>query len=230
MTSETVPIEAVFLDVGGPIYDDDNFLRAAVVATDELRAEQGMGPADPAAVRELYDRVRNHGGSLRGSIARELLGHERLRDALHERIRDHWVHPEGSLYDDVLPLLSALHGTVPIGILANQERSVIEALERDGVAPFVDVWGVSAVVGYEKPDPRLFHWCLAQAGVDATRALHIGNRLDNDVRPASALGLRTVWVLRGEAPDDPSPEERAEADLVVPDLRTVEEFVRGGRR
>ncbi|WP_270354353.1 HAD family hydrolase [Microbacterium testaceum] len=230
MTVPTTPVEAVFFDVGGPIYNDDNFLRAAIVATDELRAEQGLDPADPVAVRAIYDRVRNRGGSLRGSLARELLGQEGLRGALHDRIREHWTHPEGTLYEDVLPLLSALHGTVPIGILANQERTVIEALERDGVAPFVDIWGVSAVVGYEKPDPRLFQWCLERAGTDATRAVHIGNRLDNDVRPASALGLRTVWVLRGEAPDDPSPHERAEADLVVPDLRPVEAFVRGSGR
>lgn len=224
------PIDAVFLDVGGPIYDDDNFLRAAITATTELRAEQGEGPADPDQVRAVYDRVRNAGGSLRGSLAREFLGEEGLRIRLHERIREHWTHPVGTLYDDVIPLLSALHGVVPIGILANQERTVIDSLERDGVAPFIDVWGVSAVVGIEKPDPRLFAWCLDRAGVPASRAVHIGNRLDNDVRPAASLGFRTVWVLRGEAPDHPSAQDRAEADLAVGDLSPVLDFVRESRR
>ena len=40
---------AVFIDVGGPLYDDDNFLRAATIAVDELRAESGLAPVDAAA-------------------------------------------------------------------------------------------------------------------------------------------------------------------------------------
>ncbi|HXR44998.1 MAG TPA: HAD family hydrolase, partial [Pseudolysinimonas sp.] len=119
------------------------------------------------------------------------------------------------MYDDVLPFLRSLAGRVRFGILANQEEPVVRALERDGVAPYVDVWGVSAIVGYEKPSPELFRWCLDEAGVRAEEAVHIGNRLDTDVRPAHALGLGTVWLLRGEAPDDPTPEQLAEADITV---------------
>ena len=46
----------------------------------------------------------------------------------------------------------------------------------------------------------------------------VGDRLDYDVRPAKVAGLRTVWVLRGEAPDVPTPEQRAEPDALVADL------------
>jgi FMN phosphatase YigB (HAD superfamily) len=111
-----------------------------------------------------------------------------------------------------------VHGRLVVGIVANQERAVIDALRRDGVGDLVDVWGVSALVGHEKPSPELFSWALAEAGAAADQAVHIGNRLDTDVRPAQRLGLGTVWVLRGEAPDHPTPEQLAEPDLVVPDL------------
>jgi putative hydrolase of the HAD superfamily len=43
----------------------------------------------------------------------------------------------------------------------------------------------------------------------------VGDRLDYDVRPARRAGMRTVWVLRGEAPDDPTPEQLAEADGAI---------------
>ncbi len=43
----------------------------------------------------------------------------------------------------------------------------------------------------------------------------VGDRLDYDVRPAKAAGMRAVWVLRGEAPDDPTPEQLAEADAAI---------------
>ena len=217
----TLPRElrAVFLDVGGPVYDDANFLAAVTRALDELRADHGQGPVDRTEVRRIYDTVRaRQGGSLRSALATELLGDAGLRSELHERTRRHWTHPAGTLQPDVLPLLRALAGRVAIGVLANQEAGVVDALTRDGVAPFVDVWGVSALVGYEKPSRELFTWCLDRAGCAPGEAVHVGNRLDTDVRPAAALGMGTVWVLRGEAPDDPTPEQLAEPDLAVRDL------------
>jgi putative hydrolase of the HAD superfamily len=212
-------LRAVFLDVGGPLYDDENFVAAVLQALDELRAEQGRGAADRVQVRRVYDEVRaRQGGSLRAALAAEFLGDPGLRGELHARTRRFWVHPPGTLYPDALPLLAALAGRVVVGVLANQEAGVVDALARDGVAPFVDVWGVSALVGHEKPSAALFGWCLEQAGCMPGQAVHVGNRLDTDVRPAAALGLGTVWVLRGEAPDAPSPEQLAEPDLVVRDL------------
>ena len=233
----TLPRElrAVFLDVGGPVYDDANYVAAVVRALDELRAGQGRGPADRREVSRIYDEVRaSQGGSLRTALATELLGDAGLRAELHERTRRHWTHPPGTLHPDVLPLLRALAGRVAIGVLANQEAGVVDALTRDGVAPFVDVWGVSALVGYEKPSRELFTWCLEQAGCGPGQAVHVGNRLDTDVRPAAALGMGTVWVLRGEAPDDPTPEQLAEPDLAVPDLTGLADVlvpltVRAGR-
>jgi putative hydrolase of the HAD superfamily len=212
-------LKAVFIDVGGPIYDDENFVAAVLTALDELRAADGLGPADRGAFRLLYDRSRAaQGVSLRGALAAEFLGSRERRGELHDRTREHWVHPEGTLYPDALPFLESLERRVTVGVLANQEEGVVRALERDGIAPFIDVWGVSALVGFEKPSPELFHWALDAAGVSPGEAVHIGNRLDTDVRPAQALGLGTVWVLRGEAPEDPTPEQLAEPDLAVPGL------------
>ena len=207
---------AVFCDVGGPLYDDENFVSAVLTALDELRAADGLSPVDRQEFRQLYDGIRQtQGMSLRGELAETFLGDRSRRRELQERTKAYWVHPAGTLYADVLPFLRSLAGRVRFGILANQEEGVIRALERDGVAPFVDVWGVSAVVGHEKPSAALFDWCLDQAGIPAAQAVHIGNRLDNDVRPAHALGLATVWLLRGEAPDHPTDDQLAEADITV---------------
>ena len=53
------------------------------------------------------------------------------------------------------------------------------------------------------------------AGVPGERAAMVGDRLDYDVRPAKAVGMYTVWVLRGEAPDDPTAEQLAEPSASV---------------
>ena len=49
----------------------------------------------------------------------------------------------------------------------------------------------------------------------------IGDRLDYDVRPAKAAGMRAVWVLRGEAPDEPTPAQLAQSDAAVNELAEV---------
>jgi len=212
-------IDAVFCDVGGPIYDDDNFVVAVLTALDEIATDRGREPVDRAEFERIYRAHRaRQSGSLRTALAAGLLSDAGLRGELHDRTRPHWVHPPGTLYRDAAELFRELHGHVTTGILANQEAAVVEALGRDGLAPFIDVWGVSAVVGHEKPSAEFFGWALDAAGVTADRAVHIGNRLDTDVRPAKALGLGTIWVTRGEAPEHPTAEQLAEADLSVPDL------------
>lgn len=224
-------LEAVFIDVGGPIYPDETFVDAVTHALDDIRAEQGQPPADRQQVRAVYDRIRREqNGSFRTALATEVLGDKALRGELHARTEPYWRHPAGSMYRDVLPLLRALHGRVRVGVLANQEASVIDALRRDGLGELIDVWGVSAVVGHEKPSRELFDWSLAEAGTSADRAVHIGNRLDNDVRPAKTLGLSTVWVLRGDAPDAPTAQQRAEADLVVDNLDGLADRLLGARQ
>ena len=219
-------VKAVFCDIGGPIYCDENFVSAVLRALDDLRAESGQPPTDRATFRQIYDIIRtSQNGSLRTALAEEFLGGNARKVELHERTREYWHHPPGTMYSDVLPFFRQLSGLVTIGVLANQEASVIDALRRDGLGDVIDVWGISAVVGHEKPSAELFHWCLDQAGVGPGEAVHIGNRLDTDVRPAKALGLHTVWVLRGEAPDNPTPEQAAEPDVITPGLDGLAERI-----
>jgi putative hydrolase of the HAD superfamily len=92
---------------------------------------------------------------------------------------------------------------------------VKDALRRDELDGYFEVWGVSDDVGLEKPDPRLFSYALSMADVDAWRSVMVGDRLDYDMRPARVAGMHAVWVLRGEAPDEPTIEQLAEADAAI---------------
>jgi len=217
---------AIFLDIGGPIYDDENFVVAVARALDEMRAERGLARVPEAELRAIYDAMRaRQSGSIRGELSREFLGDEAARGELSARTKEYWTHPAGTLLTDVIPFLEAVGSRAIVGVVANQEAGVVDDLVRDGVAPFVSVWGVSALVGIEKPSPELFAWALEQAGVEAAEAVHIGNRLDTDVRPARAVGLGTVWVMRGEAPASPTPEQKAEPDLSVPSLAGLDRLL-----
>ena len=46
----------------------------------------------------------------------------------------------------------------------------------------------------------------------------IGDRLDNDIVPAKALGLKTIWVKQGFASFVPADHGEGYADFVVANL------------
>jgi putative hydrolase of the HAD superfamily len=141
--------------------------------------------------------------------------------AVEAKAARYWAYPPSALHADVVPCLEDLEGRYRLGVIANQPSSVRGAMERDGLARFFEVWGVSDDLGLQKPDPKLFSHVLYTAGVSPARAAMVGDRLDYDVRPAKAAGMRAMWVLRGEAPDDPTPAQLAEADAAVRDLTEV---------
>jgi putative hydrolase of the HAD superfamily len=59
----------------------------------------------------------------------------------------------------------------------------------------------SAEVGAPKPDPRVFERALAITGAAASEALHVGDKVDNDIKGAAAAGVRAVLLQReGEPP------------------------------
>jgi len=76
-----------------------------------------------------------------------------------------------------------------------------------------------------KPDAAIFSAALREAQTAPERVVMVGDRLDRDIAPAKAMGMRTVWVLRNEAPDEPTPAQRAVPDAVVRSLEGLPEIV-----
>jgi FMN phosphatase YigB (HAD superfamily) len=64
---------------------------------------------------------------------------------------------------------------------------------------------------------------VAAAGTLPERCAMVGDRLDNDVEPARRQGMKGVWLLRGEAPDEPTPEQLSRADAAVRTLGEIAE-------
>ena len=126
-----------------------------------------------------------------------------------------------ALFPDVPDCVAELRRGYRLGLIANQLGSVREALARDGLAAAFEIWAISEELGVEKPDPRIYEASVRRAGVHPDRAVMCGDRLDYDVEPATRAGMKTVWVLRGEAPADPTDEQLAVPDAVV---RSLEEL------
>jgi len=195
----------------GAIYDDDRWSLAVLRAAREL----ADGPVDEAEFWETYDARRQaQVGSLSGAVAERFIpggDPDRLRELAGRYVE----FDVSSLYPDAKPTLAALATRYKLGVVANPREKMIQALRRDGLMEYFDVVATPGQVGSKTPVPRMWRQALEEVGVRADRAVHVGNRLDNAIRPAKEASLHTIWLLRGEAPPSPTVEQLAEPDALV---------------
>ena len=194
----------VFFDIGDVLFNENGqheWLYHALLLT--LRAHGKMVQWDEfnAKRKQLAALGPDPEASIKGTLAfychstseTELLWHEaRAQYAEMRRPR-----PYGNLLDGITPVLEDLRRDFRLGIIANQHPPVAQAVENYGIRPLFDVVVISEEVNLFKPDPAIFQYGLDAAGVDASHALFVGDRPDNDIRPAKSLGMKTVRFRRG---------------------------------
>lgn len=101
------------------------------------------------------------------------------------------------LYPDALRSLDALRRAgYRLAVVANQPAAREGELRRVGVD--VEVMAMSDAMGVAKPEPAFFARTLELMGSpDPAAVAYVGDRVDNDVLPSAAAGMRAVWVRRG---------------------------------
>jgi FMN phosphatase YigB (HAD superfamily) len=122
------------------------------------------------------------------------------------------------LYPDALGCLQALAADgYRLGVAANQPATTAALVRGFGVR--LDLVGMSADWGVQKPDPAFFTRIADELDLPPASIAYVGDRVDNDVRPAHVAGMFAVFVRRGpwgwiQAGRANPPE----ADLVVENL------------
>ncbi len=104
---------------------------------------------------------------------------------------------DDDLYPDVRPALTAISVLgYRIAVFGNQparRTADLRALDLP-----VEVIAMSDEMGVAKPAPEYFARVLELLDdPDAAAVVHVGDRVDNDVLPAAAAGLGSVWIRRG---------------------------------
>ncbi len=108
-----------------------------------------------------------------------------------------WDKSRLRLYPGVIDVLKALSGKAHVGVIANQSAGARDRLVHYGVAELFDTVWSSYDVGMQKPDPRIFTDALASLGAAHRSVWMVGDRIDNDIAPANALGWNTIRVSQG---------------------------------
>ncbi|MFH8628433.1 HAD family hydrolase [Streptomyces lydicus] len=104
---------------------------------------------------------------------------------------------ESDLYPDVRPALAALRDVdLWLGIAGNQTVRAGGIL-RSLFAEDVDLIGTSDDWGASKPDPLFFERVADVVPFENDQILYVGDRVDNDLRPAVSAGMHTALVHRG---------------------------------
>jgi HAD superfamily hydrolase (TIGR01549 family) len=207
----------VCLDVGETLIDETRIwsIWADVLGVPRLTFMAALGAviAGGGEHRDVFGKFGFSEAEWRGRIPEV----ERVYGGFQER----------DLYADARPALAALAaGGYRLAILANQPASRSAELRALDISP--DVLAMSDEMGVAKPDPAFFRRALEMMGSPAPeRVAYVGDRVDNDVLPALAAGMRAIWIRRGpwgviqQLPDD------ANASLVVTSLTELVEGIGG---
>ncbi len=182
-----MPVQAVVFDLGETLVDES---RGWTAWADWL----GVRPFDLfTALGVVIERREDHRRAF--ELVRPGFDLERERAAKEAR-GTRWGFDASDLYPDALPCLRDLRAAgLRIGVVGNQP-AVVESMlpEVHGLA---DVVGSSGRWGVEKPSPAFFGRVASEVGLDPAAIAYVGDRLDNDVLPAVALGMVGVFLVRG---------------------------------
>ncbi len=190
-------VDWVFFDVGNVIISDD----PAVAFYYHELADAIREGADPsftyARLLEAREALVASGCSAPGAelMKRYLSPEQRARfDQAHNArliARYDALTPE---IPGIRRVLDAIDGRARLGLIANQPEECARSLQRRGLWKKFSVHGISDVVRLAKPDPAFFQWALRESGARPERSVMIGDRVDNDMAPAKALGMTTMWM------------------------------------
>ena len=231
-------LDVALIDVGGTLWPNSWPIRETDGEGRRRRVVAAMDGHDPTVVEALVDDLLR--SSRPGDEARtvsteavmvvgadELIGGCLVRQSLPadaetiSRIRRAMAIP---VHDRFQPLPGArellrtirelgLRSVIASNTYWRDADSYWDDFRKLGMAEYVDAIITSVDAGHLKPHPAVFEMAMRWAGASPERCVVIGNREENDVEPARALGMRTILVY----PDDPEPET-SQADAVAADL------------
>ena len=220
--------EAVLFDLGGTLD------AAGVTWKDRLytlyRAE-GLA-LEPDRFASLFYRVDDalvgavpSGLSLRSTVRRLVceLGKALDVDPAHtDRIALEFCERAQAYARDHEMLLAQLAGRYRLGVVSNFYGNLAAVCGELGLAPYLSVMVDSAVVGWTKPDPRIFRHALECLDVPADAAVFVGDSLPRDMAGAREVGMAHIWVT-GDT--DPAVAPCCADDRVIRSLAELRELL-----
>lgn len=185
--SASPPVRAVVFDVGETLLDE---------STEYGTWADWLG-VPRHTFSAMFGAVIARGEDYRQTFQHFRPGFDLAAERLRRQEADFAEHfDEGDLYPDARPCLEKLKqlGFV-VGAAGNQTAQAERLLHALNLP--LDFLGTSAGWEVEKPSEGFFARIVAECGCSPGEIAYVGDRFDNDIRPALAAGMVTVFVRRG---------------------------------
>lgn len=234
--SKLLQILWLFFDIGETLLSEKDFHTArndALFTLLKSHKEDLTRPAfNEAHTRAILTRPGGESSRVR-AIAKEILGPNEFYKVVSEYqekiggplIKQFEARPTSLFhpYPEVKEVLSYLSNKHSLGIIANQHRKVRAHMDKTwGLSSFFKFMILSEEVGFNKPDREMFKLALDKARVDPSEAWMVGDRVDTDIGPARALGMKAIRVLHDSEMSIIKPKSEYELpDFQFNDLRPL---------
>ncbi len=101
-------------------------------------------------------------------------------------------------FQDAKRILNAVKGKYPLGLITNADNRFLYTNIAENGFHFSHITS-SETVRCNKPRPEIFLAALEKFKLPPSAVLMVGDSLAEDIFPANALGMQTVWINRLDA-------------------------------
>jgi HAD superfamily hydrolase (TIGR01509 family) len=204
-------VRALLFDFGGTLDAQgvpwrDRFFRLARQEGLELPQAE-FDPAFYGATDSLEGRIPATTGFREtvGRVADGLAARLGRESARLRRIGDRFTDESLRQLAESAALLSRLRERYRIGIVSNFYGNLQAVCDEAGLTPSITAAVDSTLVGYKKPDPRIFQAALDALRASAEEAVFVGDSLRRDMAGAREMGMRHVWLRARDAAGNGDP-------------------------
>lgn len=125
-------------------------------------------------------------------------------------------------YDTLYTLERLVQKGYLIGVIANGKSKIKQfRLQALGIMHVINYLSTSETVGFRKPHPRIFEDMIDQLGVEPHEIMYVGDDALNDVAPARAMGMVSVWFKQEDSEIEPLDEEVDVTISTIEELLTI---------
>jgi len=169
-----------------------------------------------------FENLQNGGAGARCRLLAKACSDHSLTES-KMRICDSFVAESAVGFAMSRPLLATFARRFKIAVVSNFYGNLDRVLAEADLARAVTVSADSGLLGFYKPDQRIFAVSLAQLGVQPREAVIVGDSIGKDCLPAKAMGMTTIWLRHDEfkgreaAPSHP-------VDFTIDSLQELKDF------
>lgn len=207
----------IFFDLDNTLWDFD---KSSILAFEKIYEIFHLINYNIPSATHFHHTYFEHNNRLwelyrQGKIDKEFLKDERFRLPLKDYgiINDNLAHDLGESYTDFAARMVALvPNTIEILSYLKEKNYNIHLItngflevqsikmQASGLDKYIDKTFISEVVGYKKPDHRIFYHAMEKVGANIENCVMIGDDLSVDILPAKEIGMHHIYFNRKQIP------------------------------